>query len=81
MKTLAGVIGLSALCLVAACTKKENILTGERLEVNEILQTEQGEPDLAPQTVSGSVPPLALPAARSNALVGEAAGSNMAFNT
>ena len=67
MKTLAGVIGLSALCLVAACTKKENILTGERQEISEILQTEQGEPDLAPQTVSGSVPPVALPAARSNA--------------
>ncbi|QFT96358.1 Outer membrane protein assembly factor BamB precursor [Roseovarius sp. THAF8] len=67
VKTLAGVIGLSALCLVAACAKKENILTGERQEISDILQTEPGDSALAPQAVSGAVPPLALPAARSNA--------------
>lgn len=67
MKTLAGVIGLSALSLMAACATKETILTGERQEIREILSTEAGETALADQTVTGNIPPLALPAARTNA--------------
>lgn len=52
---------------MAACAKKETILTGEREEIRDILSTEQGDDALAPSEVTGSVPPLALPAARSNA--------------
>lgn len=67
VKTFAGVIGLSALCLVAACTKKETILTGEREDIRAVLTTESGQTALAEQTVTGNIPPLSLPAVRTNA--------------
>ncbi len=59
-------MGLSAICLAAACTEKERILTGEREDIRAVLQNDPGETNLAEQAETGVIPPLSLPATRAN---------------
>lgn len=62
----ARVVGLSALCLLMACEKKEALLQGEREDIREVLSSDAGQSALSEQTVTGDIPPLSLPATRAN---------------
>ncbi len=66
MKSFALTLGLLGLVLVAACEKKEVVLTGEREGVRSILGEDAGEDALASTDVPQSAPPLSLPATRAN---------------
>lgn len=58
---------VGAICLLAACSKKEVLLQGERENIRDILVTETGETNLASKTETGTIPPLNLAATRANA--------------
>ncbi len=66
LKPFAISLGMIGLCVLAACEKKEVILTGEREEIRSILSDEASETSLASTETPETVPPLSLPATRAN---------------
>ncbi|MEQ9259050.1 MAG: PQQ-binding-like beta-propeller repeat protein [Roseovarius sp.] len=59
-------LGLAGLVLLAACDKKEAILTGEREDIFAVLSDDVGEAALASTETPATAPPLSLPATRAN---------------
>lgn len=66
LKPFAISLGLVAMVLLAACAKKENVLTGEREDIRAVLTEGAGETTLASAEAPPQAPPLALPATRAN---------------
>ncbi len=68
---------LALALVVAGCETKNDVLTGERLGIREVLETRYvAEPDQINQSA-----PISLPAARSNAAWGQSPVSEFARNT
>lgn len=66
MKRTAISLGLAGIVLLAACEKKEAILTGERENIHAVLSEGNVETSLASNQAPAAAPPLGLPATRSN---------------
>ncbi|KZY46828.1 quinoprotein [Roseovarius sp. HI0049] len=67
MKRTAISLGLAGIVLLAACEKKEVILTGERENIHAVLSEGNVETTLASNQAPAAAPPLSLPATRANA--------------
>ena len=66
MKRNGLILGLATVLALTACSKKEQILPGEREGLREVLQTEAARAE-ANVTPKNSVVPVSLPAATVNA--------------
>ncbi|MEQ8294339.1 MAG: PQQ-binding-like beta-propeller repeat protein [Roseovarius sp.] len=66
MKRTAISLGLAGIVLLAACEKKEVILTGERENIDAVLSEGNVETTLASNQAPAAAPPLSLPATRAN---------------
>ncbi len=66
MKSVARYLGLAGLCLIAACSKKEILLQGEREDIRSVLSEDAGQSALSASEPTGAPPPVSLPATRAN---------------
>ena len=67
--------GVCACLVLAACSEREAVLTGERENIRDILIEGDTQTALAEQTVTGEIPPLSLPPTRANASWSQAIAS------
>ena len=67
LKSFGLLLGLAGITLASACAEKEVVLTGERENVRAVTEDGIATNALASSEASGTVPPLSIPAARTNA--------------